>query len=83
VLFLYGVGCLWKGNTGFRLLTRTQRVLISHFCFNISYVAALGTILDYMETYRYRFETDPFYLCLLALLVQAVFGRMIGTRKME
>lgn len=83
VLFLYGVWCLWKGKADSVSLTRTQRVLIAYFCFNISYVAALGTILDYMETYRYRFETDPFYLCLLALLVQAIAGKMVRPRKVE
>ncbi len=52
-------------------LTRPQRLLILWACGVILYVAVAGNLLEAGENYRFRFVTDPLFLMLLGLVIQA------------
>lgn len=80
LLFLYSLYCSWRGVSGRRPLSTSQRCALLYFCFNILYVGALGVLFDFNETYRYRFTTDPFSLAILGLFVQNVVGPWLRTK---
>jgi len=80
LLFLYGLCCAWRGVSGRRTLSTSQRWVLLYFCFNIIYVGALGVLFDFNETYRYRFTTDPFSLTILGVFVQNVVGPWFRTK---
>ena len=48
-----------------------QRPLIAYLCAHILYIAILGIAFEIVETQRFRFMTDPFYVVLLGLALQA------------
>jgi hypothetical protein len=58
-----------------------QRAVIAFMCFTICCVAGLSIVLELAETNRYRFETDPFYVVLLGLLIQRVMIARIGANR--
>lgn len=66
LLLLYGTWLLLAGKD----VSKPQRWLLLFMCFNIVFVALIGTTFDYGETNRYRFSTDPFYLAFFGLLLQ-------------
>ncbi len=72
-----GVHLGWRGDP--RLpLTRAQRLLILWACGTILYVALVGNCLDAGENNRFRFATDPLYLLLLGLVIQARWGKALA-----
>jgi len=79
-LFLYSLYCSWRGASGRRPLSTSQRCVLLYFCFNILYVGGLGVLFDFNETYRYRFTTDPFSLTIFGLFVQNVVGPWFGVK---
>ncbi len=55
--------------------TRNQRLVTLFLCFNILVVFTLGCALDFLETARYRFMTDAFFVALLGMAVTALLPR--------
>lgn len=73
VVWLYG---LWAALAGKRSgMTAAQRITLLFLCFNIGFVAVLGCTMDMLETARYRFMTDPFYVALLGVLLQRILAK--------
>ena len=70
LVFALGIaGALGRGPG--RGLDRPPRMLLWFLCFNIAYVALVGNFVELGENNRFRFETDPFSVCLLGLTVDA------------
>jgi hypothetical protein len=66
LVFAAGVAAALGRGPG-RALDRGQRLLAAWLCLTIGYVALVGNLLELGENNRFRFETDPFSLCLLGL----------------
>ncbi len=70
---LGGDGRLW--------MTRPQRLLVLWACGVILFVALAGNLLEAGENYRFRFATDPLFLMLLGLAIQARRRRAYASRE--
>jgi hypothetical protein len=65
LVFAYGVAVA-LGRAG-AWPSREQRLLVGYLCLNIAWVALVGNLLELGENNRFRFETDPLSLVLLAV----------------
>lgn len=63
--WLFGVWRLWRSRRD-----GPRSALLAFMLFHIAMVAALGCALDFLETARYRFVTDAFYLVLLGMMCE-------------
>mgnify|MGYP006279687951 CR=1 FL=1 len=88
VFLLFGLPALWlfgvgravrpRARTGW---TRSQRMVVLFMCFNVLMVFALGCALDFLETARYRFMTDAFFVVLLGIGAGTLAGKGAGGQK--
>jgi len=69
----FGLRAVWRGEPA-------RRTVIAYLCFAIMYVAFTGNLLEVGENNRFRFMTDPLYVVLLGLLLQAVASRLQAGR---
>ena len=72
VVLGYGLATAAGRGAAGRALDRSQRLVVAFLCFNVVYVAFVGNLLEVGENNRFRFETDPFSVCLLGVLVDRV-----------
>jgi hypothetical protein len=71
-VFAYGVTAA-LGRAG--ALGRRERIVVGYLCFNVAWVALVGNFLELGENNRFRFETDPLSLVLLAVLIRSGWRR--------
>ena len=72
LVWLGGLYAAARGAVAGRRLTRAERITIAYLCFNILFVFAVGSLLEMLETARFRFMTDPFSAVLLGLCCAGV-----------
>ena len=56
-------------------------MVVLFMCFNVLMVFALGCALDFLETARYRFMTDAFFVVLLGIGAGTLAGKGAGGQK--
>ncbi|HUT03482.1 MAG TPA: hypothetical protein VM163_06285 [bacterium] len=72
ILFIGGLALSLRKSSARFPIDRRQRIVILFLCLNIAYVAFVGNAFESGEQARFRFQTDPFYVVLLGLLIQSL-----------